>query len=73
MEVKLTSEANNVEDVDYTQLDSVEFDGINHSDYPKYCDAFISNAEYNGRKLTESELEAIPDDLVHDYLMEYLY
>lgn len=59
--------------IDYTQLDSVEFDGIDHSDYPKYCDAFISSAEYKGRKLTESELEATPDDLVHDYLMEYLY
>ena len=27
------------------------FEGIDHRDYPDYCDAFIASAEYDGRDL----------------------
>lgn len=61
--------------MEYSGLECIEFEGIDHSDYPDYVDAFISYAEYEGRPLTEYELEEINDDrcFVYDCLMEYLH
>lgn len=52
----------------------IEWDGIDHSDYPDYCDAYIVNAERDGVELTEEELEELNDsDLKYELLMDYLY
>ena len=41
---------------------NLEIDGVDHRDYPDYCDAYFSHAEYeNGTWLTESELEELRD------------
>ena len=41
---------------------NLEIDGVNHRDYPDYCDAYFSHAEYeNGTWLTEAELEELRD------------
>ena len=29
---------------DYKKITNVTLDGLDHNDYPKYCDAFIANA-----------------------------
>lgn len=56
------------------KLYNVQIDGINYADAPDFVDAFICYAEdENGRELTEEELEAIPGDVIHDYLQDYLY
>ena len=38
-------------------LDDIEIDGIDHHDYPDYCDAYVSNAYWKdtGEELTEDE------------------
>lgn len=61
--------------LDKSKIDNIEFDGIDHSDYPDYCDAYISNAEYEGRELTDDELEWLNEDeqWVYDRLWEYLH
>ena len=62
--------------LDLSKIEDIEFDGIDHSDYPDYCDAFITSATYNGRDLTEEELEWVGDDnsmWVYEKLMDYLY
>ena len=39
---------------------SIELDGIDHRDYPDYCDAFICYAEYtDSTPLNDDELELI--------------
>ena len=63
-------------DLDLSKIEDIEFDDIDHNDYPDYCDAFISSATYNGRDLTEEELEWGGDehsDWVYEKLMDYLY
>jgi hypothetical protein len=54
---------------------NIEFDGIDHQDYPDYCDAFISKAKYNGDDMTEEQLEIINEDreFVYEKLIEHLF
>ena len=51
-------------------IKNLEIDGVDHRDYPDYCDAYFSHAEYeNGTWLTESELEELRDlhgDVLHE-------
>jgi hypothetical protein len=64
-----------MKELDYSKIDMIEFDGIDHDDYPDYCDAYIVYAEYDGREMTDEELELINDDasFVYESLMSYLY
>jgi hypothetical protein len=52
--------------IDLSKVSNVEFDGIDHADYPDYCDAYISGAdiEVDGviRAATEAELDSLNDD-----------
>lgn len=56
-------------------ISNIQFDGIDHKDYPDYCDAFISSADYNGKEMTEEQLEEInnDNDFVYEALMEHLF
>ena len=47
----------------------VVIEGIDHSDYPDYCDAFIASATYNGREMTDKEIEELPDYFVYEKVM----
>ncbi len=52
-------------------LYNVEIEGIDHSDYPDYCDAYISYAEdADGNPLTQEEIDAIPSDVVYGYVID---
>ena len=54
----------------------LSFDDIDHKDYPKFCDAVASKATYQGRDMTDEELDYLNDnhsDFVHEKLMDYLY
>ncbi len=59
----------------YKLFTDVAFEGIDHRDYPDYCDAFIASAEYNGRELSDEELDELNDDsdLVYELLTDNLY
>jgi len=51
-----------------------EWDGIDHSDAPDYCDAYIVSAERDGIELTDEEIEELNNsDLKLELLMEHLY
>ena len=55
---------------------NAEFDGIDHGDYPDFCDAFITYAENeSGIPLTDEELDQLNDDraTVHEMLWDHLY
>ena len=60
--------------LDYNLIDNIEFDGINHDDYPDYCDAYIVSADYDGVEMTEEQIELLNDnrDYVYEKLINYL-
>jgi hypothetical protein len=44
------------------QITNVILDGIDMSDYPKFCDAYIVSAVINGKAASEAEIEEIMDN-----------
>ena len=48
--------------IDYSKLDNVVIGGIDFEDYPKFCDAYVVCADYNGVPLTELELDELSQD-----------
>ncbi len=56
------------------EINSIEFEDIDFSDYPDFCDAFICYAERNGEPMTSTELNELNEDttFIHEKLMEHL-
>ena len=52
----------------YKEIDNVELDGIDMRDYPNFCDAYILSADYQGRAMTEQELEVLNEDM--EFILE---
>jgi len=61
--------------IDFKKIENIEFEDINYSDAPDFCDAFISYAEIDGEPLTEEQLEEVNNDagFVYEELMDYLH
>jgi hypothetical protein len=61
--------------MDFSKIKELEFDGINHKDYPDYCDAYVIFGLYKGRPLTDEELDIVNDngEFVHEMLIEQLW
>ena len=65
--------------IDTAEIEDIEYEDIIWSDYPDFCDAYISEATYKGRKMTDEELNMLNEDygdygdFVYEKLMEYLY
>lgn len=59
---------------DHPEIQNVEVGGVDMSDYPDFCDAYIVSAEYaeDERPLTDEELEAVNRDtaFVYEQAME---
>lgn len=62
-------------ELDYSKIDDVEIEGIDPRDAPDFCDAFISSASYDGRDMTEEELEELNQDtsFVYEAVLDWLY
>ena len=48
--------------MDYNKIDNIEVDGIDTNDYPDFCDAFISSADYDGKAMTDEQLNLLNED-----------
>lgn len=61
--------------MDYKKIDNIEIDGMFPSDYPDFCDAFISSADYDGRPMTDKELDELNNDsdFVHEKVLDFLF
>lgn len=61
--------------IDYLKLDNVVISGVDFEDYPKFCDAYIESADYDGVPLTELELDELSQDgeFVHETLFKQLF
>lgn len=58
--------------IDFTKIANVEVDGIDLNDYPDFVDAFITSAEYDGREMTDEEIDYI-NDIHLDFVQECVY
>tara|TARA_R110001632_G_scaffold29145_1_gene77531 strand:+ start:272 stop:469 length:198 start_codon:yes stop_codon:yes gene_type:complete len=61
--------------LNYTKIEDVEVDGIDTSDYPDFCDAYIVAATYKGRAMTDEELDTLNEDdsYVYDRVTDNIY
>ena len=65
--------------LDYSQIDDVVVDGIDHNDYPDFSDAYIASAMYNDpttgeyRALTENELESLDSSWVYEQVENWIH
>ncbi len=60
--------------MDLTKVSNIEFDGIDHKDYPDYADAYIVSADYDGVEMTSDQIDELNEnsEFVYDKLMEHL-
>lgn len=61
--------------MDYKLIDNVDIDGIDYSDYPDFCDAFICAADYDGEPMTQDQLDIINEDMdfVYSWVENYIF
>lgn len=57
--------------LDYSKITDVELDGIDRKDYPDFTDAHITSATYDGRAMTDEELDELNED--HGYVHEKVF
>ena len=61
--------------MDYSKIDNVKIEDIDHKDAPDFVDAFISSADYDGVEMTDEQLDEINEDseYVYGQVLSYLY
>ena len=62
--------------IDLKKVEVLEVSDINHYDYPEYCDAYISEANYNGNPMNDDMLDEINDnhpDFVHQQVWAFMF
>lgn len=47
-------------------IDDVDIDGIDMRDYPDFCDAFVGGADYNGKPMTDDQLDELNQQIISD-------
>lgn len=60
--------------LDYSLIEDIQIDGIDHRDAPDYVDAYISSAYYDGREMTQDELDLLNEDsaFVYECVIEHM-
>ncbi len=60
--------------MDYKKIDNIEIDGIDTKDYPDFCNAYISSADYDGVPMTDEQLDELNEDgyYIYGHIMDYL-
>lgn len=58
--------------MDKSKITAIKFEDVDTSDYPAFCDAYISAAELDGVEMTEDELIELNEDsdFVYNKLMQ---
>ena len=61
--------------MNYKLIDNIEVDGIDTKDYPAFCDAFIASADYDGKEMTEEQLDELNEnsDFVYECVQNHLF
>lgn len=58
--------------LDLRKVDNMEFEGVDFADYPDFVDAFLVAADYDGKELTEEQIDYINDEH-YDFVNERVY
>jgi hypothetical protein len=45
-----------------SQIENMEFEGVDFSDYPDFVDAYLISADYDGKEMTEEQIDYINDE-----------
>ena len=48
--------------INLSQIENMEFEGVDFSDYPDFVDAYLVSADIDGRELTEEEVDYLNDE-----------
>ena len=73
---------NNQDDIEFPRrlnlaaIDNIEFDQVDHNDYPDFTDAYVSSADMNGMPMNDEELDTLNDqyrEFVYQKLIDKLY
>jgi hypothetical protein len=61
--------------MNYKLIENIEVDGIDAKDYPDFCDAFIARADYDGKEMTEEQLDELNEDsdFVYECVQNHLF
>ena len=61
--------------MDYKKIDNIEIEDLYPSDYPDFCDAFIASADYDGKAMTQDQLDLLNEDteFVHEQVYKFLF
>jgi len=62
--------------LDYSKIDMASIDmHIDTSDYPDFVDSYILKADYDGRPMTDAELDVLNDDsdFVYEQVLKRIY
>lgn len=62
----------NLDKLDFKKIDNMEFEGIDFSDYPDFVDAFLVSADYDGKEMTEEQIDYLNDEH-RDFVNERVY
>ena len=56
-------------------ISEITVDGIDMADYPRFCDAFIDGALYDGKQMTDKQVDEINEnsEFVHKCVTENLF
>jgi hypothetical protein len=62
-------------ELDYSKITNVVVEGIDYSDAPDFCDAYITDAMYDGEPMTDEQIELINQDsqFVYDSVINWIY
>lgn len=53
---------------------TIDLDGIDYNDYPDFADAYVMAADFvDGTPLTDSQLERLTDEYIHDFIEDRLH
>ena len=57
-------------DIDFKQIDNIEFEDVDIRDYPDFCDAFVASCDIDGVEATEQQLDFINENLLENFYDE---
>ena len=62
--------------IDFSLINNVVVNGIDYKDYPDFCDAYISEADYDGNPMSDEMLDDLNTDyrdFVHEQVYSHLF
>lgn len=61
-------------EIDYSKISNVTVEGIDYSDAPDFCDAYIGSADYDGEPMTEEMIDILNDvgDFVYEQVIKFI-